>query len=46
MLHPNSTWEEEISLFGTLEPGRYRIVKTFWFDDGTSGVVFGAFAVE
>lgn len=49
MLEPNTTAEETIilySFYGRLEPGKYRVVKSFSAEDGTEGVAFAAFAVK
>ena len=47
-LEPYGMAEEPISLynfFGTLEPGTYRVVKSFSSEEGTEGVAFAVFQV-
>ena len=49
ILEPNTTAEETIilySFYGRLEPGKYRVVKSFSAEDGTEGVAFAEFAVK
>ena len=49
MIEPNGTVEEAISLYsfyGALEPGTYRVVKSFNAEDGTQGVAFAVFAIK
>jgi hypothetical protein len=49
IIAPGETNEESVTLneyYGTLEPGNYRIVKTFTDPNGNSLTAFGTFAVE
>jgi hypothetical protein len=49
ILEPHGMAEEAITLhsfFGVLEPGTYRVVKSFNTENDTGGVAFGVFAVE
>jgi hypothetical protein len=49
ILEPYASAEETIILYtfyGELEPGTYRVVKSFGTEDGTSGVAFGVFTVN
>lgn len=49
VIQPGEIKEENVTLnefYGTLEPGSYRIVKSFNDSDGQSLVAFSAFTVE
>lgn len=49
IIAPGETNEEGVTLnefYGPLEPGNYRIVKTFTDPDGSSLTAFGTFSVE
>ncbi len=49
VISPDQSNEEKVTIkanYGTLEPGIYRIVKTFTSEDGSNLTAYGEFAVK
>lgn len=49
VIAPDESNEEKVTIkanYGTLEPGNYRIVKTFTSQDGSNVTAYGEFAVK